>query len=80
MRGVSLSISPLGDIQRMSEYFRRVVIKFFLKKELISARMATSLINGSTPDFPWISRSAFRRFRSEPGKPCPNTSPAPLYP
>jgi len=22
---------PLGDIQRMSEYFRRVVIKFFLK-------------------------------------------------
>jgi len=28
---------PLGDIQQMSEYFRRVVIKFFLKKELINA-------------------------------------------
>ena len=36
---------PLGDIQRMSEYFRRVIIKFFLKRELISARVATSLIN-----------------------------------
>jgi hypothetical protein len=36
---------PLGDIQRMSEYFRRVVIKFFLKKELINAHLATSLIN-----------------------------------
>jgi hypothetical protein len=36
---------PLGDIQRMSEYFRRVTIKFFLKQELISARIATSLIN-----------------------------------
>ena len=36
---------PLGDIQRMSEYFRRVIIKFFLKQELISARIATSLIN-----------------------------------
>ena len=36
---------PLGDINRMSEYFRREVIKFFLKKELINARLATSLIN-----------------------------------
>jgi len=29
----------------MSEYFRRVVIKFSLKKELISAKIATNLIN-----------------------------------
>ena len=29
----------------MSEYFRRVIIKFFLKKKLISAELATSLIN-----------------------------------
>jgi len=29
----------------MSEYFRRMVIKFFLKKELINAHLATSLIN-----------------------------------
>jgi transposase-like protein len=36
---------PLGEIQRMSEYFRRVVIKSFLKKELINAHLATSLIN-----------------------------------
>jgi hypothetical protein len=36
---------PLGDIHRMSEYFRRVVIKFFLKKELINTHLATSLIN-----------------------------------
>jgi hypothetical protein len=36
---------PLGNLNRMSEYFRRVIIKFFLKRELISARVATSLIN-----------------------------------
>jgi hypothetical protein len=36
---------PLGNLNRMSEYFRRVIIKFFLKKELISAKIATSLIN-----------------------------------
>jgi hypothetical protein len=36
---------PLGDIKRMSEYFRRVIIKFFLKQQLISARIATGLIN-----------------------------------
>jgi hypothetical protein len=36
---------PLGNLNRMSEYFRRVIIKFFLKKELISAKLATSLIN-----------------------------------
>ena len=29
----------------MSEYFRRVIIKFFLKKQLISATLATSPIN-----------------------------------
>jgi hypothetical protein len=29
----------------MSEYFRHVIIKFFLKKQLISAKIATSLIN-----------------------------------
>ena len=29
----------------MSEYFRRVVIKSFLKKELINAHLATSLIH-----------------------------------
>ena len=29
----------------MSEYFRRVIVKFFLKRRLISARLATSLIN-----------------------------------
>jgi len=29
----------------MSEYFRRVIVKFFLKKKLISAKIATSLIN-----------------------------------
>ncbi len=28
----------------MSEYFRRVIIKYFLKKELRGARPATSLI------------------------------------
>ncbi len=36
---------PLGNLNRMSEYFRRVIIKFFLKKQLISAKIATSLIN-----------------------------------
>jgi hypothetical protein len=36
---------PLGNLLRMSEYFRRVIIKFFLKKELISAKIATTLIN-----------------------------------
>jgi hypothetical protein len=29
----------------MSEYFRRVVIRFFLKKKLINAHLATNLIN-----------------------------------
>ncbi len=36
---------PFGNVQRMSEYFRRVIIKFFLKKKLISAELATKLIN-----------------------------------
>ena len=35
----------LLNLNRMSEYFRRVIIKFFLKKELINANLATSLIN-----------------------------------
>jgi hypothetical protein len=36
---------PLGDIQRMSEYFRRVIIRFFLKQQLINSHLATSPIN-----------------------------------
>jgi hypothetical protein len=36
---------PLGNLNRMSEYFRRVIIKFFLNKQLINAKIATSLIN-----------------------------------
>ena len=36
---------PFGDLHRMSEYFRRVIIKFFLKKQLINASLATKLIN-----------------------------------
>ncbi len=36
---------PLGNLHRMSEYFRRMIIKFFLKKKLISATLATNLIN-----------------------------------
>jgi len=36
---------PLGNLQRMSEYFHSVIIKFFLKKQLISAKLSTSLIN-----------------------------------
>jgi hypothetical protein len=36
---------PFGDLQRMSEYFRRMIIKFFLKKQLINASLATKLIN-----------------------------------
>jgi len=36
---------PLGNLHRMSEYFRRVIIKFFLKKKLINANLATSLVN-----------------------------------
>jgi len=36
---------PLGNLNRMSEYFRRVIIRFFLEKELINAHLATSLIN-----------------------------------
>jgi len=45
---------PFGNRNRMSEYFRRVIIKFFLEKELIGARLATSLVNwrhsGFSPD------------------------------
>ena len=29
----------------MSEYFRRMIIKFLLKKQLINAKIAISLIN-----------------------------------
>ena len=36
---------PFGDLHRMSEYFRRMIIKFFLKKKLINASLATKLIN-----------------------------------
>ncbi len=36
---------PLGDIQRMSEYFRRVVIRFLLKEEFDNDHLAISLIN-----------------------------------
>ena len=36
---------PFGNLHRMSEYFRRVIVKFFLKKELINAKNATNLIN-----------------------------------
>jgi len=36
---------PLGDINKMSECFRREVIKFFLNKQLISPRLATRLIS-----------------------------------
>jgi len=36
---------PLGNLQRMTEYFRRLIIKFFLNKQLINATLATSLIN-----------------------------------
>jgi hypothetical protein len=36
---------PLGNLDRMSEYFRRVIIRFFLEKNLISSRLATSLSN-----------------------------------
>ena len=32
---------PFADIQKMAEYFRRLVIKFFLKRQFISARIAT---------------------------------------
>ena len=36
---------PFGDLHRMSEYFRMMIIKFFLKKKLINASLATKLIN-----------------------------------
>ena len=56
---------PLGDIQRMSEYFRRVAIRFFLKKQLITAHLATSLINwkhsGFSVDYANWNPSAPRR-------------------
>jgi hypothetical protein len=45
MKPAGSCIFPLGNLHRMSEYFRRVIIKFFLKKQLISAKIATSLIN-----------------------------------
>jgi len=44
MRGANLS-TFLGDVYSISEYFRRMVIKFFPKKELINAHLGTSLIN-----------------------------------
>jgi len=30
---------PFGNLNRMSEYFRRLIIKFFFKKKLINARL-----------------------------------------
>lgn len=36
---------PDGDLYRMSEYLRRLTIKFFLSKVFISARISMSLIN-----------------------------------
>jgi hypothetical protein len=43
---------PFGNLHRMSEYFRRVIIKFFLEKELINTNLATSLINWNIQVFP----------------------------
>ena len=37
------------NIRRMSEYFRRVIIKFFLKKNLISATLATTSTSKGFP-------------------------------
>jgi len=49
----------------MSEYFRRVVIRLFLKKKLINAHLATSLINwkhsGFSVDYANWNPSAPRR-------------------
>ena len=42
---------PLGDINKMSECFRREVIKFFLNKQLISPRLATRLISWNHSGF-----------------------------
>lgn len=36
---------PLGDLSRMSEYFRRMIIKFFLAKKLIAEKMAQNLLS-----------------------------------
>jgi hypothetical protein len=72
---------PLGDIHRMSEYFRRVVIRLFLKNELINAHLATSLINWKHSGFSVATiPSAFQPSLTKPAKPCPNISPDPLYP
>jgi len=36
---------PLGDLSRMSEYFRRMIIKFFLQKKLIAEKFAQNLLS-----------------------------------
>jgi len=46
-RTVSVVQKPLGRLAKVNlqEYFRRVAIRLFPKKELINAHLATSLIN-----------------------------------
>ena len=36
---------PLGDLSQMSEYFRRMIINFFLQKKLINQKLAQNLLN-----------------------------------
>jgi len=36
---------PIGDLSRMSEYFRRVIIKFFLEKQLINEKLSQNLLS-----------------------------------
>ncbi len=34
---------PLGNLEKMSDYFRRMIISFFLEKKLINERLAKNL-------------------------------------
>jgi len=36
---------PLGDLSQMSEYFRRIIIDFFLQKKLITEKLAQNLLS-----------------------------------
>jgi len=36
---------PLGDLSRMSEYFRRMIISFFLQKKLITEKLTQNLLS-----------------------------------
>jgi len=36
---------PLGDLSQMSEYFRRMIIDFFLQKKLITEKLAQNLLS-----------------------------------